>query len=305
MKLRMPRPALLPKYLVTLGADGPTGSYRLGLRWDGRHTLKPAGYEEGQPCIVVVGHELPYRRKLQRMPDTLGARLALLKAAPDEFPFAVSEMRYGLGLLGKEPYLYALPDAGLDALRQRKLHPAVVLVAANPQQPADCLDAVEQYLQQGMTADLLRSRNFFSRRRLWQMLLGTGLGLALAGSLALMVLPDLFADMVDRQVEPLRERGSVLPTLYRTTEKMAEAQRQAAQLFASPEARFPAVLAQLMESIPPGHSLRSIELKNGVLKIYGNGSGMREWLIAQGFPAESITLEDGGSYKRFRAELKL
>jgi len=304
MKLRLPL-ALLPKHLVALGIDGPIAGYRLSLRWDGRHTLKPAGYAEGQSCIVVVGHELPYRRKLQRMPDSPRARLALLKAAPDEFPFAAGEMHYGLGLLGKEPYLCALPDAGLEALRRRKLHPAIVLVAANPQHPADCLDAVEQYLQQGITADLLHSRNYLSRRRIWQMLLDAGLGLALAGSLTLMALPDLFAGAVERQIEPLRERGSVLPALYRTTEKMAEAQRQASQLFASPEARFSAVLAQLMESIPPGHSLRSIELKNGVLKIYGNGSGMREWLLSQGFPADRITLEDGGSYKRFRAELKL
>lgn len=305
MKLRMPRLALLPKHLVTLDTDGQIGSYRLGLRWDGLHTLKPVDNADGQPCIVVMSHDLPYRRKLQRMPDTLRSRLALLKTAPDEFPFAAGEMRYGLGMLGKEPYLYALPDARLDALRQRKLLPAVVLVAANPQYPADCLDAVEQYLQRGVTADLLRSRSFISRRRLWQTLLGAGLGFALTGSLVFMALPDLFTGVVEHRVEPLRERGGVLPKLYLTTEKMAEAQRQAAQLFASPEARLPAVLARLIGSIPPGHSLRSIELRNGVLKIYGNGSGMREWLVSQGFPADRITIEDGGSFKRFRAERPL
>jgi hypothetical protein len=108
-----------------------------------------------------------------------------------------------------------------------------VLVAGNQQNPADCLEAVEQYLRQGITADLLHSRSFLSRRRLWQTVLGAGLGFALLGSLALIALPDLFAGVVERQIVPLRERGSVLPKIYHTTEKMALAQKQAAQATAS------------------------------------------------------------------------
>lgn len=304
MKPRLPHLALMPRHMVAISAENITG-YRLALRWDGHYTLKPAALPTGRPCIAVFDHSLPYRRKLQRIPDTQSARLALLRAAADEFPLPMEQMVYGLGLQGQDSYLYALPRTQLDALREQKLNPVMAWVSLDAGNPAACLDALESWHKLGAPADLLRNNSFLTRRGVWQTILGSGIAIAAALFAALVAMPDFFTHAIEMRIAPLRERGSTLPTLYRTTEKMAYAQQQASQFFAQPEARFPTLLAQITATIPPGHSLRSVELKNGMVKLYGNGADVKEWLQSLGFPADRISIEDGGSFKRFRAERPL
>lgn len=308
MKFRpssLPLPGLMPRWLVALAADGGITGYRINMRWNGRYLLQPAKPPEGQPCVVVVAHELPFRRKLQRFPATRKARLAMLRTAPDEFPLPPEDMRYGLGMQGSDGYLYALPRTTLEILGERKLRPVTVLVSGARLDAAGCLEAFENYLTYGQSVDLLQGRQRLSRRSLLQAALGASLLAGLLAGIGFATHPEAFTNLQEWRAAPLREKGSALPRLYRSTEKMAYAQAEAARLYATPEARLPGILAQLFATVPAGHSLRSIELKNGTLKISGTGTEVQNWLIAQGFPAERIIIEEAGSYQRFRAERTL
>lgn len=308
------RIALMPRWLVSLPAAGePAGAfagYRLRLRWNGRHELRPATVPKGEPCIVVVDSALPLRRRLQRFPATPKARLALLRTAPEEFPLPAEELLYGLGMRGADAYLYALPRRVHADLAAQGLRPAVLLVAPSaPGQavtdPAACLAAFESFLRSGAALDLLRERRYLSRRTLLRAQLGAALGVAVLAGAVLLLRPDLPAGILEWRAAALREKASALPKMYRVTEDMAAAQAAAAELHASREARLPAILAALFNGMPPQSSLRSIELKDGVLRITGTGGGVQSWLTSIGFPAERIVEQQAGGLRQFSAERPL
>lgn len=316
----LPRIPLMPRYLAVMdAAGGVTDYYRLRLRWNGRYRLQPAPLPAVQPasgeatpappriepCIVVIERTLPYRRKLQQLPQEKKSRLAMLRTAPDEFPLAPADMLYALGIHGHEGYLYALPRQALDVLQQHNLHPVIALVANRATDAAEGLETLEGYLRNGDTVNFLRTGFFLSRRRLLQIQLGALLAAILLAGGWLTVRPDLFTGLIERRIATLREQGSALPKLYRITEKMAYAQGEAAHLYASPEAHLPGILTKLFATVPPGHSLSTVEFQNGILKIAGNGDEVREWLVAQGFPADRIIVENLGQQKHFRAERPL
>jgi hypothetical protein len=304
MKFRLP--PRIPQWLVAAAADGVLQSFRLRMRWNGTYRLAPATTAPaGQSCIVVVDYALPFRRKLQRLPETDRSRAALLGTAPEEFPLPAAEMLYGLGVRGLDGYLYALPTAALDALRAQNLRPAIVLVAGGELDASGCLATFEDYQRYGEAMDLLRSARFLSRRRLLQLQLGAALVGGLLATGAVLAAPGLLAGLLEQRVSALREQGGALPRLYRTTEKMAYAQAEAARLYASPEAHLSGVLSRLFDTVAPGHSIRTVELKDGVLRITGTGAAVRDWLIDNGFPPGRISVETMGSYQRFRAERAL
>jgi hypothetical protein len=299
----------MPRNLAVLDAEGGVTAYRLRLRWNGRYQLQLAALliapHQPVPSIVVIDRTLPYRRKLQQLPEAQKSRLAMLRTAPDEFPLAPADMLYALGANGHDGYLYALPRQYLDPLQQHSLHPAIVLVANQGTDAGGSLEALESYLRNGASVDFLRTGFFLSRRRLLQILLGSFLAVTLLAGSWLIAHPDLFAGILEWRVAALREQGSTLPKLYRITEKMAYAQSEAARLYATPEARLPGILAKLFATVPAGCSLRTVELKDGILKIAGTGNEASEWLTAQGFPPDRITVENLGQQKRFRAERPL
>ena len=180
--LSLPRMPLMPRHLAVLDAAGGVTAYRLRLRWNGRYQLQPAAPASGQPdqpCIVVIDRTLPYRRKLQQLPEAKKSRLAMLRTAPDEFPLAAADMLYAFGIHGLDGYLYALPRQALDAMQQHKLRPVIALVANQGSDAAGSLETFDSYLCHGESADLLRTGFFLSRRRLVQILLGVFLALIL------------------------------------------------------------------------------------------------------------------------------
>jgi len=303
MKLRLP--PRVPQWLVALGADGSLQPFRLKMRWNGSFRLAPRMPQGWQSCIVVVDYAIPFRRKLQRLPDSGKSRTALLAAAPEEFPMPSAEMLYGLGIRGADSYLYALPAGALDAVRERNLRPAIVLVAAAELDELGCLTTFENYQRYGETLDLLRGARFLSRRRVLQIQLGAALVGGLLATGAVLAAPGFLAGILEQRLSTLREQGGALPRLYHTTEKMAYAQAQAAKLYASPEARIAGILSRLFDTVAPGHSIRTVEVKDGVLRITGTGVAARDWLVENGFPPGRISVENMGTYQRFRAERAL
>ena len=297
--------ALVPRWLVSLGERGEMAGYRLRLRWNGGHVLRPASVPAGEACVLVVDSALPFRRKLQRFPATPKARLAMLGSAPEQFPLPAEELLYGMGMRGADAYLYALPTSAREQLAERRLRPAVILVAEARPDAAGCLAAFESYLRRGAALDLLRERRYVSRRALLRLQLGAALGLAVLAVAALLALPQLSEGVLEWRAAALREQGGALPKMYRVTEHMARAQAEAAKLYASPEARLPGILAALFNSVPPGRSLRSIELAEGTLRITGTGGGVQSWLAANGFPPERILEQQTGNLQQFSAERPL
>ena len=298
----LPQP--FPCWLVTLSANGSTTEYRLQMNLAGQYQLLPDKIPAGQACVVVVDHALPYRRRLQRFPDTNRSRLAMLNTAPDEFPLTPADMLYSLGLAGNDGYLYALPRLQIEVLTERELKPAVVLVSGSSVNIRPCLDAIESYFRLGATADLYQSARLLSPRALLKLKLTATIATLIAGCLFLSSSVGLDS-VLEWRHKALVAQGGTLPERYAATEKMAYAQRQASILYAKREARLPAILASLFNTVPPGHSLRNIELKGGILKISGTGIEVKEWLKGQGFPPESITVENMGTFQRFHAERAL
>lgn len=302
---KLPRSPFAPSWIVAAGAEDRRRCYRLRLGWNGAYRLQPAILPAGKPCILIIGHTVPYRRKLQQLPATSPARLALLRTAPDEFPVPPAEMRFGMGLRGADSYLYALPRQHIADLQEQGLSPAAVLIAGDVETAEGCLAAVDEYFRYGAALDSLKTRRLFSPRAWRNLQLGAGLALLLLVSGALLAKPGMFSDMLEWRAKSLREQGGALPKINQITEKMVLAQAEAARLYAGKDAALAPSLGKLFNALPTGYSLRSIEYKNGILKVSGRGGNDKTWLIAQGFAEESITITDLGSYQKFTAERPL
>lgn len=300
--LRWPRLPVAPSAVVTCDRDQQLRGYRLKLRWDGRFELRPAALPDRKPCLLLIEQTLPYRRKLQQFPAEAASRMALLRTAPDEFPVPAADMLFGMGLHGAEGYVYALPRHDIERLRERGIAPAVVLVGERLDETPSCLATIEGYFRYGAALDLLQARRLFSRRALRHLQLGSALALMLLVAGALLFKPDLLGNFLEWRAGSLREQGGALPRLNKITAKMAYAQTQAASLYAGKDAELAGHLGKLFATLPAGCSLRDIEYQNGILKISGRGAAAKAWLIEQGFPTDAISVEDLGSYQRFKAQ---
>jgi len=303
-KLRLPI-GLVPEWLVAVGRDGIRAHFRICQHWDGRITLVPESVPPGKPCIAVVDFSLPFRRRLQRLPATSRARQALLKAAADEFPLATESVRYALGERDGEGYLYAMTEEDLAHLSHAGLEPAVVLVAAGEANQAGCETALETFETQGEAVSFVRGPRLLNRRWLRNgILVACLLGIA-AGVAQLLLGPDLLGDAVAWRVQKLRREAGDLPRLYGATETMIASREAAAKLFAMRESNAPAVLGKLLATVPPGHSVRRIEISQSTLRVAGSGADVQVWLAEAGFPAEGIIIEKTGSFQAWRAERPL
>lgn len=300
-----PRSRLLAaEWALAFHKDGQCRTYRLRQQWDGRQGLEPGELPPGRPWVAVLDAGLPLRRKLQRFPATAAARQALLKAAADEFPLS-GEVRYAVGRRGPEGYLFALPEDEFRRLAEGRAAPASILVAPGSPDPDACLDALGDHARYGPAVDFLHRRAGLSRRHLRNGILSVVLVILMAGAGGLAFGPDLLGSVAGWQARRLRDEAGDLPRIHAATEAMAAAQAASARLAAMPEARAAALLARLMNTVPPGHSIRRIELGGGVLRIAGSGTDVQAWLATEGFPAEAIVTEKTGNFTAWRAELKL
>lgn len=266
-RLAWPRLPLLPRWVAALPATGELRTFRLRVRWDGRQELLPAEPPRGAACVAVVARPALFRRRLQRLPEGAKARSALLRAAADEFP--LGEALYGLGVHGGDGYLYALPLAALAPLAERGWRAAAVLPGEPPLDAAACLAALADYRRLGASFDLLRAGWRLSRLGWLHLRLGAALATALLATAWLLAAPQTLERLLDWRLNALRAQAGGLPAMYRSSEKMAYAQAEAAKLYASPEARLPAELSQLLTAAPRGRPLTRIEYANGRLTMSG------------------------------------
>lgn len=295
---------LAPEGLIAFPRTGAPQAYRLRHAWDGVPTLQAVEPSAVRAWVAVIDTDLPLRRKLQRFPATAAARQALLKAAPDEFPLA-GKLRYAIGHRGNEGYLFALPEDEYQRIIGGRSLPASILIAGNAADPAACLAALADHARLGPAVDFLHRRPGVSRRVLRQVVLGAFAATWLAAAGGLAFGPDLLEDLAAWQVRRLQAEIGDLPRQHAVTESMGIAQAAAGRLAAMPEARAAALLARLMNTVPPGHSIRRIEISGGVLRLAGSGADVQAWLAAEGFPAASIVTERTGNFAAWRAELKL
>lgn len=298
--------SLAPKWLLAIDHDGSRRGYRVRNRWDGQRTLVAASVPLGKPCYLVLDPDSPYRRKLQRLPDTEKGRQALLRAAPDEFPLPPATLEFGLGLRDGEGYLYALPRDKREQLQGEGISPAIVLIAGGAVTEASCLEAIDQYERRGRSLAIGGSRTrYVSRRLLGQVALGAGLCLSTLLAVIVIAAPGVFGELIAWRTDQLRREAGDLPTLLKASEAMVATQADAAKLLRSPEARLPQVLAQLFASVPPRHGIRRIEFDGKELVVAGTGTDVQEWMGQAGFDASQVSVESVGNFQRFRAIRKL
>ena len=302
LRLRLPGLPFAPIWVVTCDHENQLRCYRLKLHWGGEFELQLSALPNNQSCLLLIEQTIPYRRKLQQFPAEPKSRMVLLRTAPDEFPLPPADMLFGMGLHGSEGYVYALPRHYIGNLRERGIAPAVVLIAEQLDNTQGCLATIESYFRYGAALDLLQSKRLYSRRVLRYIQLGIALAFMLLLSATLLLKPDMLSNFLEWRVASLREQGGALPKINHVTVKMAHAQNEAARLYASKDAEFAGHLNKLLTTLPPGCSLRDIEYKDGTLTISGRGVAGKTWLIEQGFPIESIRIDDMGGYQRFKAQ---
>lgn len=300
------RPLLAPRWLVSVDAGFNLQAYRLCLHWNGRRALAPGTLPAGEPCYLVLHPGLPFRRKLQRFPTQSKAREVLLRAAPDEFPLTDGVVTYCLGLRQNEGYVYALPGAFDDQLRERGLLPDIVLVGnSDALDEAVCLSSLEAYETYGATLAFGSRRRPLSRRWLLDLPLAASAALALALVTWLTLGADPFAELLQGEHQRLQKETAVVAGQYAATESMLAARSQLARLREDPDAQLAAELAKLWDNVPPGHAIRRIEFKEGRLTVTGSGANANQWLESSGFSPAQITTETTGKLSRFRAEKTL
>lgn len=298
-------PRLAPEYLVTVAADARTTTlWRLRQRWNGQRSLEPAAPPPGTPCIVILDHGLPLRRRLQRLPQREKERRLLLLSAPDEFPVTTDSHVYGLGASTGEGYVYAVPRSLLERIRDDGCEPALVLVADAVDRSDTCLAAIDQYAAHGPSFAIGGGR-FIDRGRLRRIALGTTLGLILAASVALLAMPGIFGNLAEEQLARLEAETGELERILKSTESMAATMAAARRQQQQPEARLPELLNQLFAGVPPGHAIRRFEVRDGKLLVAGEGAEVEAWLTDAGFARENIVVEASANFRRFRAERPL
>lgn len=307
MRLSLKLPfARVPEWLLAVGREGVRTSYRIRGRWDGGVSLEEVdAVPPGKPCIAVLDPDLPYRRRLQRFPATARSRQALLKAAPDEFALPSTGVRHALGLRDGDGYLYALPESELDQMTRAGLQPVAVLVAAGQLDAAGCLGALETLDSHGDAVNFIRGRRLLARRTVRNAVLAALLLGIVGGAAQLLLGPDLVGEAIAWRAQTLRREAGNLPQLHGATETMVASREATGKLFGMPEAKAPAVLGNLLATVPSGHSIRRIEIVGGTLRVAGSGADVQDWLIGAGFPAEGITVEETGSFRAWRAERPL
>lgn len=294
--------SLSPKWLLAIDSHGARRQFRIQYRWDGSRRLVEAPVPSRTPCYCILDSGAPFRRKLQRLPETERGRLSLLRAASDEFALPAEELAYGLGLRDGDAYLYALPRKMLEQLQGEGLDPAVVLFANDPESEIDCVAAIEQYESLGRSLALdTGRRRFVSRKLLRQVLLGIGLGISFSLILVAVAMPGLFGRVIDWRADELRRQAGDLPTILRATESMVVTQADAGRLLQSPESRLPEILSQVFASVPARHGIRRIEFDGKEIVVAGTGTDVKEWLGKVGFDSSQISVESVGTYQRFRA----
>lgn len=301
---------LAPVWVVAVEKDRSSCTFRLRHNiWTGQPKLVSAelpvtnGSERAVSAIAVIDSALPYRRKLQRFPDTAGARQALLRSAVDEFPFPPEDLDFGLGIRSGDGYLYALPRAVRAELEPTGARIEAVLVAdGSPRSASVCMEALSNFERLGPTLSLGASPRFIPRRHLLNLALGSALLGCLATALVLVLQPPWLHGLIEARVDQLREQVGELPRIYAATESMARARDAAAQYAADPAAKLPGELARLFATVPAGHAIRRAEFSNGLLRIAGIGAEPSAWLKEAGFPADGITIEQTPGVTTWRAE---
>jgi len=301
---------LAPVWVVAIDADRSYCTFRIRHNiWTGKRILVNAelpvakGDRHVVSAIAVVDAALPYRRKLQRFPDTSGARHALVRAAVDEFPFPPEDLDFGLGIRAGDGYLYALPRAVLAELEPKGMRIEAVLVADGSTRSASvCMDALDNFERLGPALSLGASPRFIPRHYLLNLALGGALLASLATALLLALQPPWMSGLIEGRVDRLREQVGELPRIYAATESMARARDAAAQFATDPAAKLPGELARLFATVPPGHAIRRAEFSNGVLRIAGSGAEPTTWLTDAGFPPGEIVIEQVAGFSTWRAE---
>ncbi len=300
-----------PTWIIAIDGDRKPSCYRLRYDWwSGNRRLIPTEFpgptgsmQRGVSAIAILDASIPFRRKLQHLPESQRAREALLRAAVDKFPLPSEDLDFGLGIREGDAYLYALPRSVRRELEPEGFRIEALLVADGPAQSTTaCSNALDNFERLGSTLSLGVTPRLLPRRYLLNWSLGATLfaGLIVAALLALQ--PPLVRGMVDRHVEELREQVGELPRIFAATESMAHAHDAAAKLAADPAAKLPGELAQLFATIPPGLGIRRAEYKAGVLHIAGSGADAKQWLINAGFPANSISIEQSAGISAWQAE---
>lgn len=297
---------LFPHNVVVRRSDGSLDHYWLRMRWTGAYELLRRSEKQAGPAILVVGDGLPYRRRLETLPLSKKARATLLAAAPNEFPFADGTVGYALGFRDHGGYLYALENTHIDAIRQAGVDPVAVLVADDPDSPIAVRVAIDVFERAGYLVSCGGSPHLISRRHaLNTFLVLTAITLCVLALWLITFSGKVVGNYLQHELADARKRYGDLPAIYQATRQMENILGEVAEYRNSGGGRTQQLLATLFASLPPGHSIARIELKEGVLTVSGIGDKAEDWLGPIGFHPADIVVETIGNRSRYRAQVNI
>lgn len=306
LKWKLPQGRFLaPQWLAVVTNDGIGNTYRIRQHWDGRKSLDPLPVPSKEACFIVLDPDVPFRRKLQKFPETKKAQQALLRAAADEFPFTAGAVDFSLGVRNGEGYLYALPHDKRSQIDEITSGPKIVLSAKEPLSENTCLEALQEYEKFGSIVAFGSTRRYLSRRFFSQLLLSIGLAFNVIVGGYVLLAPNLFGGIIEWQLERIRITAGNLPKTYAATEAMIAAREAMVGIQTHPNAKLPSILGKLFVAIPPNCAIKNVELKDNILTVAGTGSDVLEWLKKSGFREEDIKTESIGNYSHFQAKQKI
>jgi len=299
--------ALPPRQVIALGADGSASTYRLKLRFDGGIALEPARLARTRESLLVLDPAIAFHRRLYARPKQKKAADALLRSAPELFPFAPETTRYALSEVRGEAYVSALPEATLAQVAAELPPARVVLEADERADGQGALAAIERWLRSGSSADFAAAA---ARPLPLHYAVTAILAAAIIACLALVIWLGLGSGWRERQLQALAQElaPEAKPLLARhaVLERMAAAQHALAEQYRLPGVAAHAKLVELLTTVPQGISVRRVEFKNGVLEVSGaGGAEARDWLLARGFESAQIQITEAIAYKQYTARLPI
>lgn len=297
---------VLARSVVFIDPERNARHFRLRRGFDGALRLEPRRTAAAGPHLCVLAQSLVYRRRLPSRPMARRRLESLLRAAGEYFPAALKPASFCLFDDADGIYVCALPHAQVKELEAEIGEVQALLVGPDAPNGDDLLEAIERRQRLGAAADLA-SRPVRIAPAARVALAAACVALAAVGAAMTWFLSVQYpgSARLSREVAAAEAKTGDAARQYESILKMVAAQRALGDFGQGSGVRALEVATAILHSVPAGHAVRSVEFKNGELKIAGTGTRAAEWLGAHGVPSEAISIYRLQQADRFTAQFPL
>lgn len=292
--------------VVFIDAERNSRHFRLRRGMDGASSLEPRRARGAGPHLCVLAQSLVYRRRVQSRPLARRGLESLLRAAGEYFPAGLKPASFCLLEDADGISVCALAQAQVKEFEAEFGPVQALLVGPDAPSERDLLGAIERRHRLGAAADLASRpvRIAPAARVAFAAACTTMVAIVAAMTWFLSAQYPGIARL-SREVAAAEATTGDAARQYESILKMIAARRAIEDFGQGSGVRALDLATAILRSVPAGHSIRSVELKNGELSISGTGSSATEWLAVHGVPAEAISTYRLQQADRFTAKFPL